>query len=173
MFFYNLDLVKAFDYHICMSLSLYWCFLICVYFFAAWRTLSLRVWKKTTPRLQKIYWLPSSVTIIFRSICQVKIVSVAFKIIRWCLYQKCTQWVRKWGTNFELLDFRFLTLRESASSTGCSLNMVFSKILRYTPDSGLSRFSISVSVCTPDFMLGPPDGSTAAELAELKKITTI
>ena len=27
-----LDLVKAFDYHICMSVSLYWCFLFCVYF---------------------------------------------------------------------------------------------------------------------------------------------
>ena len=32
--------------------------------------------------------------------------------------------------------------------TGCSLNIVFSKILRYTLDSGLSRFPLGVSECT-------------------------
>ena len=35
------------------------------------------------------------------------------------------------------------------SHTGCSLNIVFfSKILKYIPDSGLSRFPLSVNVCT-------------------------
>ena len=47
---------------------------------------------------------------------------------------------------------------------------VFSKISKYIPDSGLSR------LCTLDFMLGPLNGrqktSAAAELAELRKITT-
>ena len=42
-----------------------------------------------------------------------------------------------------------------------------SKIFKYISDSGLSRFSLGVSVCTPDFMLGPLDGrwhtSTAAK----------
>ena len=50
---------------------------------------------------------------------------------------------------------------------------VFSTISNYIPDSGLSRFC---SVCTPDFMLGPlndrQNTSAAAELAELRKITT-
>ena len=33
--------------------------------------------------------------------------------------------------------------------TGCSLNIVFfSKILKYIPDSGLTRFPLGVSVCT-------------------------
>ena len=45
--------------------------------------------------------------------------------------------------------------------------MFFPKILKYIPDSGLSR------LCTLDFMLGPLNGrkktSGAAELAELKK----
>ena len=50
---------------------------------------------------------------------------------------------------------------------------VFSKILKYIPDSGLSQFSLGVGVCTLDFTLGPPDGrsntSAAAELTELRK----
>ena len=47
----------------------------------------------------------------------------------------------------------------------------FSKILKYIPDSGLSRFFLCVH-----FMLGPLNGrqntSATAELAELRKITT-
>ena len=52
---------------------------------------------------------------------------------------------------------------------------VYSKISKYFPDSGRSRFSLGVSVCVhPDFTIGPPDGrstiSNAAELAEFGKI---
>ena len=39
------------------------------------------------------------------------------------------------------------------------------KILKYIPDSGLSRFPLGVSVCRSNT-------STAAELAEIRKITT-
>ena len=45
---------------------------------------------------------------------------------------------------------------------------VFSNILRYIPDSGLSRFPLGVSECTQ----GRSNTSTAAELAEFRKITT-
>ena len=50
--------------------------------------------------------------------------------------------------------------------TGCSLNIVFfSKILKYIPDSGLSRFPLGVSVCTQWQV-------KQVELAELRKIAT-
>ena len=54
-------------------------------------------------------------------------------------------------------------------------NIVFSKISKYFPDSGRSRFSLGASVCVhPDFTIGPPDGrsntSNAAELAEFGQI---
>ena len=44
---------------------------------------------------------------------------------------------------------------------------VISKILKYVPDSGLSRFLLSVSVCVQN---GRSITSAAAELAKLRKI---
>ena len=61
------------------------------------------------------------------------------------------------------LDYRYSVF---ISGSGCSLYIVFSKILKYIPDSGLSRFPLSVSVCTQWH------NGTAAELAECRKITT-
>ena len=52
-------------------------------------------------------------------------------------------------------------------TTGCSLNIVFfSKILKYIPDSGLSRLPL-VSVCVDT---GRSNMSAAAELAEFRNI---
>ena len=46
---------------------------------------------------------------------------------------------------------------------------VFSKIFKYILDSGLSRFSLGVSVCT---QYGRANISATAELAEFRKTTT-
>ena len=46
---------------------------------------------------------------------------------------------------------------------------VLSEILKYVPDSGLYRFPLSVSVCVHN---GRSNTSTAAELAEFRKITS-
>ena len=55
--------------------------------------------------------------------------------------------------------------------TGCSLNIVFfSNILKYIPDSGLSRFPLGVSVCVHNGRLNT--SAAAAELAEFRKIKT-
>ena len=47
---------------------------------------------------------------------------------------------------------------------------VFSKILKYIPDSGLSRFLLGVSVCVNN---SRSNTSIAAELAEFRKITKL
>ena len=47
---------------------------------------------------------------------------------------------------------------------------VFSKILIYIPDSGLSRFSLG-SVCVHNGRSNTADAGAAAELSEFRKIT--
>ena len=73
--------------------------------------------------------------------------------------------VECWGreTPSQVVPFKW------TEDTGCSLNIVFfSKILKYIPDFGLSRFPLG-SVCVHN---GRSNTSAAAELAEFRKITT-
>ena len=53
-----------------------------------------------------------------------------------------------WRKNVPLVKKNSNTQNLIAVCTGFSLNIVFSKILKYIPDSGLSQFPLGVSVCT-------------------------
>ena len=83
------------------------------------------------------------------------------------------------GTYLPFLDIKPMTIAGAKEistlilkrgwSTGCSLNIVFFKDLIYIPDSCLSRFPLVLSVCVHN---DRSNTSTAAALAELRKITT-
>ena len=75
---------------------------------------------------------PSS-SLYFRPQSRVRFVRNSFSLLRIC----------------RSLNFDMKILLRHAASTGCWIEYcVISNILRYIPDSGLSRFPLGVSVCT-------------------------
>ena len=61
------------------------------------------------------------------------------------------------GGHYIILSYYYI-FRQIYVQGVCSSNIVFFEDFKHIPDSGLFLFSLGVSMRTPDFTLGPPDG---------------